>query len=69
MHLENESRLAEERRKERAREVERRGEYRRKHGLERTGNEGGWGGWGLRREEGQEEVVQGKQEGVVGEGR
>ena len=51
MHLENESRVAEERRKEAGREVERRGEYRRKHGLEQVGGVGGVGGWGLRRRE------------------
>lgn len=56
MHWENESRVAEERRKERGKEVERRGEYRRRHGLEKVGGEGGLGGWGLkRREEGEGE--------------
>ncbi|KAF8423338.1 hypothetical protein EV426DRAFT_140193 [Tirmania nivea] len=69
MHLENENRVAAERRKERTREVERRGEYRRKHGLEQVGGEGGLGGWGLRRrDQGEEEEKRVGKEGAV-EGR
>jgi len=49
LHIENESRQAEIRRKERAQEIEKRGGFRKKHGLEKDGAEGGFGGWSLRR--------------------
>ena len=61
--MENESREAESRRKKKAEEIEKRGEYRRKHGLEREGAEGGFGGWSLRRSAEQQGGKEGQAEG------
>ena len=47
--MESESREAEARRRKKVEEIEKRGEYRKHHGLEREGAEGGFGGWSLRR--------------------
>ncbi|KAF8454440.1 hypothetical protein BDZ91DRAFT_801748 [Kalaharituber pfeilii] len=64
MHWENESRLAVEKRKKMLEEVEKRGVYRKAHGLEETGEAGRFGGWGLRGNKGKSET-ENQQEGVV----
>ena len=51
MHMEEGSRQAQEKRKWKLDDLEKRAEYRKAHGLEKEGSEGGFGGWSFRREE------------------
>lgn len=48
-HVEAESARVGEMRKRKAEDIDLRGEYRRAHGLERSGDEGGFGGWAVKR--------------------
>lgn len=48
---EAESARVKEMRRRKVEEIEKRGEYRRAHGLEQVGEEGGFGGWGVKRKE------------------
>ncbi|KAL7271888.1 hypothetical protein RUND412_005330 [Rhizina undulata] len=49
LHAEDESKRIAEIRRKKVEDVEKRGEFRRAHGLERTGEEGGFGGWGVKK--------------------
>ena len=59
LEAEDESRRTAERRKKLVDDVEKRGEYRRAHGLEKTGDQGGFGGFGTkpRGEDAKEKVM------------
>lgn len=60
-HIEAESRRVGEMRKKKVDDMELRGEYRRAHGLEQSGTEGGFGGWAVKRsgrEPGSERIIQ-----------
>lgn len=48
-HAEEESRRVGEMRKKAVDDMDLRGEYRRAHGLEKTGGKGGFGGWGVKK--------------------
>lgn len=48
-HVQEESRRVSEIRKKKIDDVDLRGEYRRAHGLERHGDEGGFGGWAVKK--------------------
>ncbi|KAF8539990.1 hypothetical protein BDD12DRAFT_735654 [Trichophaea hybrida] len=58
--VEEESKRTAEMRRRKVEDVEKRGEYRRRHGLEQTGDEGGFGGFGIKTKE-----VDGRVEGQV----
>lgn len=49
LHVGERSAVVAEMRRRRIEDVEKRGEFRRAHGLEKTGDEGGIGGWGVRK--------------------
>jgi hypothetical protein len=51
LSIEAESARVKEARKRLVEEVEKRGEYRKAHGLEQVGNEGGFGGWSVKSKE------------------
>ncbi|KAI5801515.1 hypothetical protein DFH27DRAFT_557033 [Peziza echinospora] len=55
LNMEYQTRLAKEKRERMLEEVEKRGQYRLAHGLEKEGDEGGFGGWALKREKTDEE--------------
>ncbi|KAI5847343.1 hypothetical protein DFP73DRAFT_377030 [Morchella snyderi] len=60
-HTEDQSRRVAEMRRRKVEDVELRGEFRKAHGLEKTGNEGGFGGWGVKKS-GREPVAPAAQE-------
>lgn len=50
--MEEQSRRVGEMRRKTVEDVEKRGRYRKAHGLEQTGEEGGFGGWGVKEDSG-----------------